>query len=257
MYPITITLIKTSLLLFYFRLFGIHKGSRIAVYVTGVLSLGWCIGIIFAGALQCLPVKQCLNGVGPPITHNFSFESYLLGYAIPNVTLDFAILVLPISAVWNLVLTKRKKVAVSAVFLLGAFTCGASIARVYSVAYLDRLDITCKSLFPAPHHLSDLQALWLTEKLLGSYVDPLVWTAVEYGVGITCACLPTLQPLIQRISKKILGSAKQASGNSGSRTFQSIGHAEAKLFGDVKDGNRPFRNMAEDDLERGRAMRCP
>ena len=143
-YPITITLIKLSLLLFYFRLFKVHEGFKVAIYITGVLALGWCVGIIFAGALQCLPVKQCLNGLGPPVTHHFSFQSYLLGYAIPNVTLDFVILVLPIFLVWNLVLTKRKKVAVSAVFLLGGFTCGASIARVYSVAYLDRLDITCK-----------------------------------------------------------------------------------------------------------------
>lgn len=143
-YPITITLIKLSLLLFYFRLFRVHEGLKVAIYITGVLALGWCLGIIFAGALQCLSVKQCLNGLGPPVTHHFSFQSYLLGYAIPNVTLDFVILVLPIFLVWNPVLTKRKKVAVSAVFLLGGFTCGASIARVYSVAYLDRLDITCK-----------------------------------------------------------------------------------------------------------------
>lgn len=162
-YPITITLIKLSLLLFYFRLFRVHEGFKVAIYITGVLALGWCVGIIFAGALQCLPVKQCLNGLGPPVTHHFSFQSYLLGYAIPNVTLDFVILVLPIFLVWNLVLTKRIKVAVSAVFLLGGFTCGASIARVYSVAYLDRLDITCKK----PLNQQDLQILQLTLRTQG------------------------------------------------------------------------------------------
>ena len=30
-----------------------------------------------------------------------------------------------------------------------------------------------------------------------------------------------------------------------------MGHAEAKLFGDVKDNSRPFSKMTEDDLERG------
>ena len=50
-------------------------------------------------------------------------------------------------------------------------TCGAAIVRVWAILNIDQTDVT-----------------W-------SYVRPLTWSAVEISIGITCACLPTLQPL--------------------------------------------------------------
>lgn len=52
-------------------------------------------------------------------------------------------------------------------------TCAAAIVRVWAILNIDQTDVT-----------------W-------SYVRPLIWSSVEISIGITCACLPTLQPLIQ------------------------------------------------------------
>ena len=44
--------------------------------------------------------------------------------------------------------------------------------------------------------------------LLGNYLEGGVWTAVEPSIGVVCACLPTLRPLVQCISLRFANSQK-------------------------------------------------
>ncbi|KAF6218804.1 hypothetical protein HO133_005347 [Letharia lupina] len=172
LYCVCVTLIKISILLFYYRLFGVRKAFKYTCYALLALVTCWCIAIVFSNIFQCIPVEAAW--IRPyPHSKCINNNASLLGTAVTNVFLDIVILVLPMVPVWSLSLTVRQKVTLTAIFLLGAFICGAAIVRVWAILNIDQTDVT-----------------W-------SYVRPLIWSAVEISTGITCACLPTLQPLIQ------------------------------------------------------------
>ena len=71
--------------------------------------------------------------------------------------------------------------------------CVTSICRLVSLKKIaDSSDPTCKS----PFLWSDIQPLteWVDDN-----VGAASWSAIECNVGIICACLPTLRPLVSRI----------------------------------------------------------
>lgn len=60
-----------------------------------------------------------------------------------NVFSDFSILTLPLSSIWNLKMSTRRKVQISAVFATGLFACVSSIIRlIYSVQLAQEADTT-------------------------------------------------------------------------------------------------------------------
>lgn len=120
-YPITMTIIKTSILLFYLRLFGVRKWFRRVLYVTESVVVCWCIATVFAAIFRCSPVRYgFLPVTTQTISHCDDIDAYLLATSILNVVLEFWILLLPLSVVWTLQLPNKQKAAVSCIFLLGA-----------------------------------------------------------------------------------------------------------------------------------------
>lgn len=45
--------------------------------------------------------------------------------------------------------------------------------------------------------------------MTGSSTVPVIWSNAEISVGIICACLPTLGPLMQATSEKLVAKPKQ------------------------------------------------
>ena len=118
LYCICISLIKISILLFYYRLFGVRKQFKITVFVVLAAVCAWCVAIVLVDLFQCVPVKAAWIR---PYPHSKCMDNNasLLGTAITNVVLDFTILVLPLAPIWSLALTMRQKMTLSAIFLLG------------------------------------------------------------------------------------------------------------------------------------------
>ncbi|KAL9134550.1 MAG: hypothetical protein Q9175_004263 [Cornicularia normoerica] len=186
-YPINITAIKTSILLFYLRLFGARLWFRNVLYLTEAIVLSWCMATVFPAVFHCKPIHIAWS-IDPSemMEHCNNINAYLIATSVINVILDFWILALPLSIVWTLQMSRKSKASLSGIFLLGAFICGASIARAYTVANVDTADIT-----------------WST-------VDPIIWSNVEISVGIICACLPILRPLVQAVGRKLFGKSSTA-----------------------------------------------
>ncbi|GLA26093.1 hypothetical protein AnigIFM63326_002899 [Aspergillus niger] len=57
-YCTSIILTKTSILAMYHRIFHIHRPTRIAVYILGVITIIRAISLIFASIFQCTPVAR-------------------------------------------------------------------------------------------------------------------------------------------------------------------------------------------------------
>ncbi|KAL8942327.1 MAG: hypothetical protein Q9211_001444 [Gyalolechia sp. 1 TL-2023] len=167
---------KFSLLAFYWRIFKQSK-IRIPIYVLVAVVSCWGIAGILVILLQCQPVSEYWNrfAVTDSAPHcGVNITQFFYGVAIPNILTDAALLVLPMPFIWKLHLPRAQKLALTSIFILGAFVIGVSITRFTVLLKLNLVspDIT-----------------W-------NYVDNQIWTAVESHVGIICACLPSLRPLL-------------------------------------------------------------
>lgn len=171
-YLVIISMTKTSILLYYLRLFGtpgIRPGFRKLIYATQAIVVIWFIGSLIPGTFRCHPIDDFWDPlvVGGPNVHRYctNNNTYYLASSSFNVALDFWILVLPLSIVWTLQLSPKRKVGLSAIFLLGGLyvhqpllslryayayvhsshsICGASIARAYTVSHVSTLDFSCE-----------------------------------------------------------------------------------------------------------------
>lgn len=86
------------------------------------MSIFGCIPVKAAWNLTVLD-KRCVNS-----------DRFFIGNAVLNILGDLILLCMPMPIVWTLQLAQPKKVALTAVFLLGSFALASSIVRtVYLV----------------------------------------------------------------------------------------------------------------------------
>jgi fucose permease len=203
---------KTSILIFYLRMSkNTQKILRLASYATLVVVNVAGVVLTFMNAFQCSPIKAAYD---PTETADrcISIVTLYLCSAPVNIITDLAILVLPIPVLTGMRLPQRQKTILVITFALGIFVAIVDVVRIY---YLQQA--------------ADVQSMSLSKAKLGSGVDfsfnastALMWSAVEVNVGIICACIPTLKPLIKRILPAMLtdhsgntyGTEKTASSSS-------------------------------------------
>lgn len=118
LYPFTIVAIKMSILLFYNRLFGVRDLFRYCVFAMMAITWGWGIAVFFATLFQCNPIAANWDKTIPG--SHCLLDHILLKMSVPNAVLDWFVLLLPIIVVWNLQVAKARKIALSAIFLVGA-----------------------------------------------------------------------------------------------------------------------------------------
>ncbi|KAI1348224.1 hypothetical protein F5Y01DRAFT_292849 [Xylaria sp. FL0043] len=167
-------LVKLSILTFYLRIFGILNYIRFSAWFLIVSVIIWLISVTVAHGLECVPVAKIWDE--SLLGHCLDTVTLFLGGSIADVAFDFLILVLPMPAIIELQLPLPKKISIVGIFVLGGLTCILSLIRFLGarVSIYDRSDITWKS--------------WL----------PLIWAVAEPCLGTVCACLPVLQPLMQK-----------------------------------------------------------
>ncbi|KAI9833366.1 MAG: hypothetical protein M1826_007464 [Phylliscum demangeonii] len=173
--PFLVLLIKLSILLLYQRLFSSSKKMMIAIYLTAFFVFGYNIAGFFTTVFRCTPRAKAWDlRITTGACHNHDW--LLIFFGVLNVITDFAVLILPLPIVWSLHLPRRQKLALMALFMTGAFACIVSIVklRVYIAIY----------------HARDFT--WVL-------VSSASWDVVEVNVGIVCACMACLRPLLQKV----------------------------------------------------------
>lgn len=123
---------KISLLLLYYRIFGVNQKLRLAMMVCGFFSISYFIACTFTALFGCHPVSyfwnkhqsgKCINQV-----------KFFRGNGIVNLLIDVMILCLPMPLVWRLKIERRQKITLSALFLLG----GLYVPFSYALSFLYR-----------------------------------------------------------------------------------------------------------------------
>ncbi|MCJ1422934.1 hypothetical protein MMC29_000814 [Sticta canariensis] len=142
-------------------------------------------------------------------------KAFFTGMTASGLFLDLIILTMPLPMIWNLMLSTRKRLEVSGVFLLGSFTCISSLIRILSIDQIKHEDLTCK---PA-HHINasrKSEEFVLMRLSVDTFLNTFLWSHVEPSTAIWCACLMTYRPLFQGIGlelRSIFSHNKQTPSN--------------------------------------------
>lgn len=248
--------IKISILLFYRRLFPLRR-LLVASSIIGAIVVAWYIAIQITAIFQCLPIHYFWLRVGRG--HCIRTTNFYIALASLNLATDVAVLILPIPFIWQIQIRKSKKLSLSAVFLVGlmyyAFQCSkkqfskdltkyvrsvcvTSVIRLQTLTDIDSEDITCQYHSSLTSPSIPNTPCTPTNRLLpnaGSNVYPGLWTIIEASLGIVAACLPSLGPILQKMTGHLLSTTNNTTGQS------QHNFAHAKL---------PFRDADMGDLER-------
>lgn len=167
----------------------------------------WTVAFFFANLFQCWPLWIDWTNFGFNYANCINTNLMYLAQAWSDFLTDFMILLLPLPCIWKLQMSTTHKIGISGMFLLGALTVGAGIAKlVVWNKIVQELDVGFLDI---------------------SYRNtPMVyWAMIESSLGIVGACLPMFRPLFAGLSSK------------GKRRVQSPEHNEEALVVSETNGN--------------------
>ncbi|KAL8751868.1 MAG: hypothetical protein Q9199_006134, partial [Rusavskia elegans] len=196
LFPVAILAMKCSILWFYHRIFPIRKFT-ISCIVIGAVTVAWFIASIVAQFLICRPFQYFWD---KSIPGGKCISANHVAYFItspPDILTSLAILILPIPWLWGLQMQRRRKIAISGIFILGSFAVIGSIIRV-----------------PLLHQLNVADASYTT-------TSSGLWLNVEISIGIVSSCLPLLRPLGARAVPSQIRS-RFSKGRTGSHRLQDL-----------------------------------
>ncbi|KAI4241318.1 MAG: hypothetical protein L6R40_004624 [Gallowayella cf. fulva] len=147
----------------------------------------WTVGFFFSCLLVCYPISVNWTGLGWDPHYCVDSSALYISQAWSDVATDVVIMALPIPCIWTLQMPMQKKLAVCGIFLLGALTVAAGIAKMFVY-------------YHAVNQMNDPSGLNVDI----SYIQtPLVyWPLVESSLGIIGACLPLMRPLFAGVASR-------------------------------------------------------
>ncbi|KAF2853227.1 hypothetical protein T440DRAFT_487680 [Plenodomus tracheiphilus IPT5] len=195
-YGLSLTLQKTSILLQYVRVFTISRFQIVCWVMIAFVNI-YGVWTVFGNAFACIPVRAFWTKE-PGAKCIDQFAMWFTNAGI-NILQDFMIILLPMPVIRSLNLGKRQKGALIGIFAVGGFVCVVSILR------LPQLLLISNSTDPTYDN-----------------APAATWSSVEANVGIICACLPLLRPLVTRCFPGIFTSQKHST-HTAPRAYSTIG----------------------------------
>jgi branched-subunit amino acid ABC-type transport system permease component len=118
-YALMCTFPKLAILGLYLRIF-VEKRDRVASYVLMAVLSSWCVSIIIANGLQCIPIACLWNPAGHPNGHCFNINQFWKWFSFGNILTDFVMLLLPFPCIWKLRISRRDKIGLVITFCTGS-----------------------------------------------------------------------------------------------------------------------------------------
>lgn len=205
---------KTSILVFYLRLSrNTQQVLRLASWaVLGVVNVAGVV-LTLLNIFQCRPIQAAFDRYSGDAQCIPLLTEFICSAPV-NIITDLAILALPLPVLTGMRLPFRQKMILVFTFTLGIFVTVVDVVRIY---YLQQA-ITDVS----PGASSNPEATFGDQAEFAWNASlSLMWSAVEVNIGIACACIPTLKPLIVRILPAMLVDPDGTRGGSDSATKQT------------------------------------
>ncbi|CAG8959700.1 hypothetical protein HYFRA_00001606 [Hymenoscyphus fraxineus] len=208
---------KNSILIFYLRMAKHTQNHlRLASYITLALVNIGGLTLTFLNAFQCNPVSAA-HDIHQTGAKCMSIVTLYLCSAPVNIFTDLAILVLPIPVLTGMRLPSRQKTVLIVTFTLGVFVTIVDVIRIFYLQQSSDQLSTRKNTFGATTDFS-----WYAS-------TALLWSAVEVNVGIICACIPTLKPLVKRILPNILRDSNHTVATKAGSLNSQMDHIHDRL----------------------------
>jgi hypothetical protein len=156
--------------------------------MLGVLILLNFIQSTLTTALVCHPTKKFWN----PTARGTCANTRVLWpfNASMNILTDLLLIILPIPALRKLKLPRKTKRALIIVFAAGGGGCIISMMRLHSIIAI---------------------ASSKDKQYMNAQTG--VWSSAEANVGLICACLPALRPILSQFFSSIFGTATEHHSN--------------------------------------------
>lgn len=189
---------KSSVLIFYLRLF---KNTQFVLKywswaLLGVINLAGII-LTFLNIFQCSPISAAWNPYYQGDVQCLPLLTEFICSSPINIVTNLCLLFLPIPVLTGMRLPTRQKVVVVLLFSLGIFVTVVDVVRIYF------LQSALSDLPTKPS--GDLGSTFGGQEDFAYNASlSFMWSAVEVNVGITCACIPTLKPLILKLLPAML-----------------------------------------------------
>ncbi|KAG9247962.1 putative L-fucose permease [Calycina marina] len=207
---------KTSILIFYLRMSeNTQRFLRSTSYATlGLVNVEGLV-MTFMNAFQCNPVMAAFTSASGKC---MSVLTLYICSAPVNIVANLAILVLPIPLLTGMHLPQRQKTILVFTFSLGIFVTIVDVVRIH---YLQK----------ATDFQSGIQSSRLGEAHDFGWNASLsfLWSVIEVNVGIICACIPTLKPLVRcLLPSMILDPIRHATKSNSEETRRHLSGAVAR-----------------------------
>lgn len=112
-------LIKISLFIQYYLLFGVMRYVRISVYIGATLSAIFYFSITITAFVLCSPWHGESFAETLLSWHLLKFSDFSVPIGVVGMVIDITLLVIPIPAIWNLRLSLARRLGVLLVFATG------------------------------------------------------------------------------------------------------------------------------------------
>ncbi|KAF6814773.1 hypothetical protein CMUS01_12574 [Colletotrichum musicola] len=199
---IAILVTKTSILLFYWRVFmGNLLSFRFSIWF-GAFLVGSCpVYFMITMGLCCNPLSHYWTQFKGTEGTCIDVGRFFFIMTTINLITDVILLAIPVPEILKLQMSKGKKIGVCGILGLGSLRFVASSVRVnYLGVFASATDIT-----------------WMMGPVA-------IWSSVEPSVGIVSACMPSFKPLLRAMRGKAANSSSSGErgssyplGSSGSR----------------------------------------
>ena len=189
---------KTSILLFYLTLSKTHPVFKWSTLATlGVVNVAG-LGLTLLNILQCKPVWAVFQQPIPSFATCTDIVSIYLASSPVNIATDVFMLFLPMPILTSMRLPRKQKIILVITFSFGAFVAAVDVVRI---SYLQSA-----FLVRSEELGTDAASSRILQEDDFSYYASLsfMWSAVEVHVGIICACVPSLKPLVAKILPSML-----------------------------------------------------
>ncbi|KAI1283370.1 hypothetical protein F5Y07DRAFT_408738 [Xylaria sp. FL0933] len=229
-YYISVSLTKVSIILFYFRLLP-HQSYRVFLWIMMVIVVLTGAASTIAGIFQCSPIAHAWD-VNVPGTCFNQFALFFANGGL-NIAEDLILYILPTRILWSMNLPLKQRVALIGVFVIGGLTIIAGIIRIPSLK----------------------EAIMSTDPTW-DHVGSSIWSSIECNVGIICACLVHLKPLITHFVPTFFGPSRSSrrgkmlklSDKQSDKPTEDEAPSPLQTFGQ-RQGGKPVGILTEIDRE--------
>ncbi|KAK5127659.1 hypothetical protein LTR85_007000 [Meristemomyces frigidus] len=251
LYQPALMALKTSILAFYLALPTTSRTFKWASVATLFVVNAGGFALTMVTVFQCRPISATFASVLPANASCTDIVTIYLSSAPLNLITDFAILFLPMPILTGMRLPRKQKIILVVTFSAGFFVAAVDVVRI---AYLQSAAQTRLAEIASQTHEDNGASRSQIQTDFSWYASlSFMWSVIEVNVGIMCACVPGLKPLVSRFMPHLLRDPGDAPSKSGSSSLPigTVDMAEAHRIPSVTDEvrHRDFGSQSHPPLE--------